>query len=44
MKLKDRIEIEIRLRENTGIREIARLLNVNPSTVSREIKKNRIKL
>ncbi|WP_156683029.1 IS30 family transposase [Oceanivirga miroungae] len=42
MKLKDRIEIEIRLRENTGIREIARLLNVNPSTVSREIKKNRM--
>ncbi|WP_067139059.1 helix-turn-helix domain-containing protein [Oceanivirga salmonicida] len=39
MDLKTRFEIEFALKENKSIREIANILKINPSTVSREIKK-----
>ncbi|MBS9784504.1 MAG: IS30 family transposase [Oceanivirga sp.] len=44
MNLKTRIELEIRLRENKSMREIAKLLNISHTTILREIKKNKIVL
>ena len=36
----DRIKIEHYLNENYSFRKIAKLLNVNVSTISREVKRN----
>lgn len=43
MNLKERLEIEIRLKEKESIRSISRKLNKNATTIIREIK-NRKKL
>lgn len=44
MTLNERIEIEIRLKENESIRNIAKKLNKSPSTILREINKRKIVL